>query len=167
MLRLHASFLILLLFAYSPPVLFAQELVSEKAPSKHSLGVGVGLPYGTLGVNLDICILENLSLSSGLGSTIYAGPGYASGLKYFLADAKSIFRPRLSCYYGTNSILIYEDKKDLNKAYSGISAGLGAQLLWQKTKNGFDFDLFYVATSQSNLELKNRVVVAIGFRRAF
>lgn len=146
----------------------SQELITTKPDTaKHSIGIGLGIPYGILGLNLDINLVNNLNLSAGLGSTIRAGAGYSIGFKFFLTPIDNIFRPRVSAYYGINTIVVFEGNEDLNKAYRGLSLGLGAQLLWQKTKNGFDFDVYYIATSEADVSGLRRVAICLGFRRAF
>ena len=72
---------------------------------KVSMGVGFGIPYGVLGTNMDIHLVDKLDLSFGFGSTLLAGMGYNFGFKYHLSSANSGFRPRISAYYGTNSVM--------------------------------------------------------------
>lgn len=155
-----------------------QEVITTREPvRKHSLGAGIGIPYGIFGLNLSMNVLYNLDVSAGIGTTYYAGVGYSLGFKYFFTRPEEIFRPRVSAFYGTNNVLYFKDNKDENRSYSGLNIALGAQLIWPATRNGFDFDVFYKATSRLNVnELRNQgldvkkpknVGISLGFRRAF
>lgn len=162
------SFPLLLILLGFPSLCPSQELVTTKPElAQHSLGIGLGVPYGILGLNLDINLVPNLNASAGLGTTLRAGVGYSAGFKLFLTPIDNIFRPRLSAFYGINTIVVYEGNENLNQAYRGFSLGLGAQLLWQKTKNGFDFDVYYIATSEADINNLRRAAICLGFRRAF
>jgi hypothetical protein len=136
-----------------------------------TIGIGMGLPYGTVGCNLDIKVAPGLKLSGGYGTTIKAGFGYIVGLKYFLTTPDQAFRPRLSAYYGTNQMVEY-------KKYHGLSFSVGAQYMWGQNKNrGFDLDIVFMATCDWDLDqlLENGILddepynttISIGYRYAF
>jgi hypothetical protein len=149
---------------------------------KNSFGLGLGIPYGALGVNIDINAGSNLNLSLGIGTTIFAGIGYNVGFKYFFTPIERTFRPRVSAYYGINAIVLKEyigiDKEDEGESYTGLSIGAGAQWMWGKTKsNGLDFDIIYIATTGYDVDkLKEegfdveeygKVKISIGYRHGF
>jgi hypothetical protein len=138
---------------------------------KVSVGVGFGIPYGVLGTNMDIHLVDNFDLSFGFGSTLLAGMGYNFGVKFHLASPGSSLRPRLSAYYGTNSVMenapdngvsINDDYYYYYKAnawgnsslgddyesYSGITVGFGTEIMFGASKaNGIDLDVLYLVTT--------------------
>jgi len=173
----------LMMILLSSSVLWAQEeSVSSPEMKKNSFGLGLGIPYGVEGLNLDVNVASNLNLSGGLGTTRFAGIGYNFGLKYFFTPIDRTFRPRVSVYYGVSSVLSKQyfgiDKEDEGDSYTGLSLGIGAQWMWGETKSkGFDFDIIYLATSSFDIdklhdegfdvEEPGKVQISIGFRRSF
>ncbi len=178
----HIS-VIAMMVLLSSSVLWAQgEPISSSEMKKNSFGLGLGVPYGIFGANLDLNVAPNLNLSGGVGTTVFAGIGYNFGLKYFFTPIEQTFRPRISAYYGVNSMVLKEyigwNKEDEGESYTGISLGIGAQWMWGKTKsNGLDFDIIYLATSGIDVdELRDegfdveepgKVKISIGYRHAF
>ncbi|NQU05600.1 MAG: hypothetical protein HQ568_05865 [Calditrichaeota bacterium] len=68
------------------------------------------------------------------------------------------------------------ETEEFGGTYLGLSVGIGAQWMWGA--NGFDFDIYYTATSgfdNDEFNAKNgfdiddprTVLVSIGYRRAF
>jgi len=126
--------------------------INAQVAKAGSVGVGIGVPYGILGINGEIAVHKYFSLSAGLGSTIYAGLGYAVGARAYLKPAESKWRPRISMHYGVNSMIavqesltgIYSD----GKKFSGLSIGIGTLAMFgERRKNGFDFEVVYLATT--------------------
>ena len=182
----RVSIIAVMMILLSSSVLWAQgESVSSPEMKKSSFGLGFGIPYGTLGLNLDINIVHNLNLSAGVGTTIFAGIGYNFGLKYFFTSIKQTFRPRVSSYYGVNAMTAKKSPTtgeiEDGKSYIGFSPGVGAQWMWGKTKsNGLDLDIIYLATTGGyndaveklreegfTVTETGKVKIAIGYRWAF
>ncbi|MCK4427073.1 MAG: hypothetical protein KAW16_01165 [candidate division Zixibacteria bacterium] len=177
------SVIAMVMILLSSSMLWAQEPVESSAIfKKNSFGVGLGIPYGVLGANVDVNIASNFNLSAGVGTTVFAGIGYNIGLKYFFTPVERTFRPRVSGYYGVNSVVVKEyigiAKEDEGETYTGLSLGVGGQWMWGNTKsNGLDFDIIYIATSGLDVdELRDegfdveepgKVKISIGYRRAF
>jgi hypothetical protein len=145
-----------------------------------SYGLGLGIPYGVLGCNVDREIAPNLHLTGGIGTTILAGVGYNAGLKYYLVPPGQSFRPRVSAYYGINSMVYVEGPwgYEESESYTGLTLGVGAQWMWGKTQsNGIDFDIMYIATSSWDLDELERygieveepgnIKISIGWRHAY
>jgi hypothetical protein len=155
---------------------------------QNSIGLGLGIPYGVLGVNADINIVPNVNISLGIGTTILAGVGYNIGLKYFFSPVENPLRPRISAYYGTNEVseltrmytygnVFYASPTTEKKSYTGINLGIGVQWMWGITKsNGIDFDIIYLATSGLdidelrsegyNIEDPGKIKVSVGYRHS-
>jgi len=129
------------------------------------------MPYGGVGGNVDINVAPNLNLSAGAGTMIVAGLGYNFGLKLFFTPPTKTFRPRVSAYYGTNTVVEILGSSSNNEVFSGLNLGIGEQLMFgQSQLNGMDFDIMYIATSGANkaeLDKAGRVKISVGYRRAF
>lgn len=133
-----------------------------------SAGVGLGIPYGVLGLNLELNALPVLSVSAGLGTTIFAGVGWNVGARAYFRKPGPVWRPRLSAFYGTNTAYAVELGDPSNKSYLGLTVGAGQIFLWQN--HGFDFDLMYIVNSQYDNEHSAdyvRIKINIGYRFAF
>jgi len=170
----HLS-VIFIIFVFLTNFLLAQDEKSE-----NTWGVGLGIPYGVLGGNIDINIAPNFNLSAGIGTSIVAGLGYNVGLKYFFSSVENSFRPRISAYYGVNSAVLkkFPNKEDEGEAYTGASIGLGAQWMWGESKtSGLDFDIIYLASTGLDIDkLKDegfdvdepsKIKISIGYRHSF
>ena len=117
--------------------------------SKGAIGAGLGVPYGILGANAEYEVGKNLYISGGIGTTILAGTGYSIGLRYYLKEAGNSWRPRLSAFYGTNSVLdvVAFGGDDFQEQYSGLALGIGQKwLLGERHRQGIDLDLMFLAT---------------------
>ena len=167
----------LLLIIFLSATAFAQESTPAKV-RKNSFGLGLGIPYGILGVNMDFCVAPGIDLSLGIGSTLVAGIGYNAGVKYFFQPPEKKFRPKISAFFGTNTAIEFIGGDKDNEAYNGLSIGVGGQWLFGKSRrNGIDFDIFYYATRGYDLdEIEEEgysidepadIGIAIGYRRTF
>jgi len=122
-----------------------------KYPTIGSIGAGIGVPYGAIGVNTEVAIFKYFSLSAGFGSTIYAGSAYSVGGRAYFASTESKFRPRISAHYGTNAVIsvsgIDGTNIDYNESFNGLSLGAGILGMFGESRRfGFDFDIIYLAT---------------------
>jgi len=133
-----------------------------------SVGAGFGVPYGTLGINLEINLLPYLSLSGGLGTTVYAGVGWSAGARGYFRKPGPMWRPRISAFYGINAVYAEDLGNPNNKSYPGVTIGLGQMILWKR--HGFDLDIMYVVNSRIDNEHPedySKVKINIGYRFAF
>jgi len=96
-----------------------------------SVGIGLGIPYGTIGANLDIKLHEYFYLSGGIGISTHILQSYAIGSKIILRPEYRVWRPRFSIFY--------------NAPIRGIGLGLGQQwTLGANKKWAIDLDVQYV-----------------------
>ncbi len=132
-----------------------------------TVGIGLGVPYGILGFNLEFNVLPVLSVTGGLGTTMFVGIGYNVGLKGYFRKPGPVWRPRVSAYYGINGMYAEDFNDPDNEKYSGLTIGVGQIFLWQQ--HGFDLDLMYVATSNMPEELDSgsNIKISFGYRFAF
>jgi hypothetical protein len=117
-----------------------------------SMGLGLGIPYGIFGANIDYAVNETISFSGGIGTSIFAGPAYNFGIKIYLKGVGHKSRPRVSAYYGVNAtILVIDELTDeflVEETHHGLSVGIGQQWMWGDRKNkGLDVDLILLASS--------------------
>lgn len=156
-------------------------IVKIEMAKKGSVGAGLGVPYGTFGLNAEFVVHNHLNLSAGLGSTVFAGAGYGLGAKGYFTPVGEKWRPRLSAHYGVNSIILL-DHWDNGEKFAGFVLGLGIQGMFGKNRrHGFDFDIIYIASNgdfdERLAELKRigyyginepgRIKVSLGYRYGF
>ncbi|MEE9463981.1 MAG: hypothetical protein V3W14_00220 [Candidatus Neomarinimicrobiota bacterium] len=158
----------------------------ETIPMKKagSLGVGLGIPYGVIGANIEYALENNINLTAGIGTTVFAGSGYNVGVKYYLKDIGYTGRPRISAYYGTNALIAVTvfGGEDINETFSGLTLGFGQLWMWgDSKKHGLDLDLMYLLTTGSyderkeeiedqyytTLEDLGKIKISIGYRYGF
>ncbi|MEM7561816.1 MAG: hypothetical protein AAF353_02070 [Pseudomonadota bacterium] len=126
---------------------------NKVAPVRRSqprFGLGAGIPYGFVGMNLDYPLSEKTDASFGLGST-FGGSAYSLGLRYYPDPTQS--KLRFSILYGTNVVILEDDCGIPFLPYCGefsnhpgLSLGIGIGQASQRS--GWDLDLIYVITSQ-------------------
>jgi len=125
----------------------------KKAPQQSrskiyfAVGVGYGIPYGTLGINCEFNtlfpteekIFDYISLTAGFGY-FKGGVKYAVGLRVYPRGRKIGWNPRISAYYGT--VGFYKTYWGKHKNASGPAFGAG--VLWMSKKSiSVDVELQY------------------------
>jgi len=116
---------------------------------KHSFGIGFGVPYGGLGLNADFAMGSNFYISTGVGG----GFGFTGGIRYIFTSLEKTFRPRISLFYGNNSLakVEYSYKDSEYEEYKGVTILLGAQWMFgHKKRHGFDFDVSHNLSDDYN-----------------
>ena len=114
---------------------FAQKnhLSSQKGES--NFGLGVGLPYGGIGIHLGTNIANGLNLFGGVGYQV-ADIGYNVGLmKDF--KSKNLVQFYLSGMYGTNAAIKISGLPESSKTYGGASFGAGIKLNSRRKEGNF------------------------------
>lgn len=147
----------------------------------NSWGAGIGIPFGGLaGVNLDTNIIGPVDLSLSVGINL-SGLGYDIGAKVYLAPEDAKFRPRLSYYYGTNTVVVIQDFWGNivdSDSYNGYTVGVGGSITFGRSRqNGVDFDLLYIVSTEADIEQleaegydtsgMNGIKISVGYRRRF
>lgn len=101
--------------------------------------LGLGIPYGVLGVNLELLPEDIAALTAGVGAGVDS-PGWSAGLRLYPLKKSDKLIPRLSVYYGTVAVL-----KDSNGYNMDTGAAYGAGFDYKLSDNrGIDFELLYV-----------------------
>ncbi len=113
-----------------------------------SIGLGFGIPYGTLGANFDIKLVKVLYATAGIGTGIFVTPLYNVGLKCYMRTGEFKFRPRVMAGYGTTSMIYIQDTygNTIEKgSFTGMTLAAGFQWALNITKTvGVDFDIIYI-----------------------
>ena len=108
----------------------------------NEVGVGLGIPYGGIGVNYEFSPVDRFSLDAGAGWTP-GGFGWSVGPRVYFADQSKSFRPRISASYGT--VAIIKPQFGDWKTDTGCCVGPGFQWVFGQKKNwSLDFDVLYV-----------------------
>ncbi len=106
-----------------------------------SFGLGLGVPYGLFGVNMNYKLNDTFDATAGIGV------GYGAGVRYHPISTNE--KVRLTAFYGTNMLLKKSTSSTVER-FNGINIGIGYGAL----SDGWDVDLIYVFISQ---EAKDRV----------
>ena len=128
----------LLLIAISTQ-LHAQAVNTTPKFDQSSLGVGLGLDYGGIGVNYTVFPSQNVGLFGGAGFAL-AGVGYNVGVKLRSVPKKA---NQMTCFYGLamygyNAAIAITNKTSLNKLFYGPTIGVGFDLRSHPyTKNSY------------------------------
>jgi hypothetical protein len=104
----------------------AQERNYSSRKGKSSIGIGFGLPYGGLGVNLSTNVANGLGLFTGIGYMI-TGVGYNFGVSKNIIKAGKVDIYALGMY-GTNAGINIENDSSYDEIYLGPSFGAGVKI---------------------------------------
>lgn len=100
-----------------------------------TLGLGIGLPYGGIGVRFGTNITSGLNLFGSLGYQL-SGVGYNVGLLKDFPSA-SMVQFYLAGMYGTNAAIKVLNLSEFDKVYTGPSLGLGIKVNSRKTEGNY------------------------------
>jgi hypothetical protein len=99
-----------------------------------SLGIGLGMDHGGVGLNLAVYPEKHIGLFAGMGYAIVA-PGFNGGLKLRLfSDGVT---PFVSAMYGYNAVISVQNASQHNKMFYGMTYGIGVDMRVNPEKNGF------------------------------
>jgi hypothetical protein len=133
------------LFGY-PVTVFAQNLGSSKGES--TLGVGIGLPYGGLGMKMSVNPADQFTLFAGGGYNL-VGFGTNFGAQYIFPSKKRT-EFLVTGMYGYNTVVVFEGSDYRNYSFNGPSAGLGFRVNSARNEGAFwDFGLLVPFRSQA------------------
>jgi len=134
----------------------AQENHLSSSKGESSLGLGVGLPYGGIGIKIGTNLADHFNLFGGIGYQI-AGVGYNVGfLKDFKSESSTQFY--LTGMYGTNAVILVDGLSEYDKVYTGATMGLGIKINSRKTEGNFwDVGLLVPIRSSSFYNNSNEV----------
>lgn len=158
--------------AETPRPAAADEFTGRTPPAPVSLGSGLGVPYGMIGVAAGFMHRGGVFEGSlGVGGFVATGLTRNIGMHLYPAGDGQGFR--LSAYYGTNALV---SSWFAFEAYDGLSIGLGWRRRFGASRWGLDADLVYIANSaadrrypdlEASEQRAGKFTVAIGARRFF
>jgi len=131
-------YLILSLF-FMAVTLKAQDIIPAPITyDKVNLGIGAGLDYGGIGVDLLFYPHQNFGLFAGAGYAI-AGVGFNAGVKYRFIPKKqpSNIAPYVIAMYGYNAAVAVTDASQFNKLFYGPSFGAGLDFGLRPGRRGY------------------------------
>ncbi len=125
---------------YYPSIPYDRD-TSYKGPFLR-LAPGYGIPYGFLGVNGEFMLFDYISISGGMGYSP-GGSSWVTGFRVYMNEPEKQFRPRISTFYGTVSVL---SKKYFNEETyendQGYAYGLGFEWkILNPSRYSVDFDI--------------------------
>jgi hypothetical protein len=103
--------------------------INEFAPANISVGAGFGIPYGILGMSLEVKPVDYVGFTAGIGSALFIGVGWSVGTRFYFTPSGSQFSPFISGYYGINGLINIRDeytyRSTISETYPGFSGGGG------------------------------------------
>lgn len=126
---------------------YGKKLPENKKASKNNeyntkiFGIGVGLEYGGIGVNVLVSPQKNFSLFGGFGYAL-AGFGYNAGVKLNLAPNSKVC-PYFQGMYGYNAAIYFNGLSDYDKLFYGGSAGFGLDFNLNNNSGVFSLGILY------------------------
>lgn len=157
MKKLLISGLLVLLFALG----FSTITLGATSESNIFIGPGFGIPYGGIGCNLELRIMDYFALCGALGLSP-GGIDETVGIRIYLAGKDSKVRPRLGYYRGV--VGYYDDFVDYENI-DGTAAGLGLQFKITR-KFSLDGELIYIVDWDYDGEPDSRYKISFGARFA-
>ena len=132
-----------------------ESISKMKIAKTASLGAGLGIDYGVLGINGEVNIGNHLAVTAGVGTTMFAGLGYNFGVRGYILNRESMFRPRLGIHFGTGYIIQALDLSDYvaganydGQKFNAFAFSAGTMVwLTNDHKYGLCFDLVYLGNS--------------------
>lgn len=123
-----------------PAPLCAQAEGGAGTPSRFSLGAGLGIPFGVIGISCEMNpilgsgpdgIARYFSLNLGLGMAV-AGPGYSLGFRFYPLGRDRVWAPKVSLMYGVVAVV---DWQDIVRGFS-VGAGVVRRLRGRMSLDG-------------------------------
>ena len=108
----------------------------EWRPESFSIGPGVGLDYGGIGVQMMAYPQKNIGLFFGGGSTL-SGFGYNAGFKIRSQKVGSPVDPFFVAMYGYNAVGTDLEDKNTTRVFYGPSLGVGVDLHKRRNSLGY------------------------------
>ncbi len=116
----------------------------KNSPSGFSFGIGMGIPYGIIGANMNYQINETFDV------TVGAGLGFGAGIRYHPSEVNN--KLRLMLFYGDNIGFLHPTTDEI-ETFSGMNFGIG----YGSISDGWDFDLIYALASDEAIDRVNEL----------
>jgi hypothetical protein len=122
------------------------------------IGLGLGVPYGVLGVNAEIGT-QYISLVGGMGTAmVVSDPGWGIGARAYFLNASHKWRPNITVVYGTTTMYLITGDVEA----SGVLTGVGTYFSVDHDvgkRNGFVFTygLGFITHGEIPQDVKDKV----------
>lgn len=117
--------------------LTAQEnLPAPLVNDKTTFGLGLGLDYGGIGLNVLTYPNKNIGLFGGLGYAL-AGIGFNAGAKFRIVSKKHHTDPYALVMYGYNTSFKVKNAGNFDKLFYGPSVGFGLDFRSKRMKSNY------------------------------
>ena len=127
---------------------FSQDTNLSSKEGTTTLGLGMGLPYGGVGIRIGTNLSDGFNLFGSLGYQL-AGVGYNLGLRKDFGNT-SMTQFYMLAMYGTNAAIKIIDLSEYDKVYTGATVGAGVKVnSRRKEGNYWDFGLLLPFRSSS------------------
>lgn len=114
---------------------FSQNTHLSSQEGELSFGLGIGLPYGAIGVRFGKNVIDGLNLYGGIGYQ-FVGIGYSLGvLKDFKSNSATQFY--INGMYGSNAAIKVVGLEEYDKIYVGPSFGFGIKVNSRRKEGNF------------------------------
>lgn len=104
---------------------------SKDEPYEHAMGLGAGLDYGGLGINLQVFPHKNFGILGGGGYAL-AGLGWNAGIKARVTPGKYKVIPYVIAMYGYNTAIVVANG-GAKELFYGFSVGIGIDIPLKKS----------------------------------
>jgi hypothetical protein len=103
-----------------------------------SAGLGAGLDYGGIGINLSFFPMEHVGFFGSVGYA-FAGMGTSGGIQFRTNFDKSTssYRFYFTGMYGYQSAILIWDAREHNRLFYGLSIGAGMNIMFFKNSRSF------------------------------
>jgi hypothetical protein len=108
----------------------------ERKIDKVSVGIGLGLDYGGIGINLTAYPIKYVGLFAGMGTNII-GFGFNAGAKFRYVSRSTTISPYATVMHGYNTVILVENASRYNKVFYGITYGLGMDFRLSSRSNNY------------------------------
>jgi hypothetical protein len=116
-----------------------------------AIGLGVGLPYGVFGVNLEIEPFKYFDITGGIGTTFFGPTAWNVGVIGYFNDQDAFIRPRITLLYGVNKMLglkngYYSSSYDDWESFTGFCLGGGISMMLSE-QHAFNYEIYIILSS--------------------
>ena len=130
---------------------------SPKNYDMNSIGLGLGLDYGGIGINLQAYLIKYIGIFGGVGFAGYK-PSYNAGfkLRFNPEPENSSWVPYFTGMYGYNTVFVVKNITNYNKIFFGPSVGFGVDIRPSNNKKSFwSVQLIYPIRSKEATDYLN------------
>ncbi|MBK8341273.1 MAG: hypothetical protein IPK99_15370 [Flavobacteriales bacterium] len=130
------------------PATHGQEKKAPTEAASFTVGIGGGLDFGGLGIQVSSRPEPPLNLFAGVGYN-FGGLGFNGGIAW-RALPRHIVCPFLLGMFGYNAVIALKDKKEFKKIYYGPTAGAGIEVRAPNWRGHLELAVLYPFRSKNS-----------------